>query len=277
MVKRIAVINDLSGFGRCSLTAAIPVISVMGVQACPLPTAVLSAQTGFGSYYIDCSSRRMADIADCWRDMRVRFDGIYSGFFADIDQIDTVSNFVGDYRDAMLIVDPVLGDDGRIYPCFDGKMCDAVRQLAMSADVITPNLTELCLLAGADYGQLTAHSGDSDYVNRIAGVGERLLAGGVGNIIVTGIQTGQKVGNLLIGGERHYCECDRLGGSYSGTGDIFASIIAASAIKRTSLSAAVDTATRFIADAVADTECESVDRRHGVNFEKNLYRLGNVK
>ena len=152
MTKKIAVINDLSGFGKCSLTAAVSAIAAMGVQPCPLPTAVLSAQTGYPSYYCDDFTDRMPRIFREWEKMQVRFDGIYTGFLSGEHQIQVVLDFLDIFEtdDNFLLVDPVMGDNGARYPVFSPQMESEMRLLAARADLITPNLTELCLLAGED-------------------------------------------------------------------------------------------------------------------------------
>ena len=153
MTKKIAVINDLSGFGKCSLTAAISVIAAMGVQPCPLPTAVLSAQTGYPSYYCDDYTDRMELIYREWEKMRVHFDGICTGFMSGEDQIGKVLEFLDIFykKDTFLLVDPVMGDNGQGFPFLTSELRSAMKKLALRADIITPNLTELCILTDTDY------------------------------------------------------------------------------------------------------------------------------
>ena len=153
MTKKIAVINDLSGFGRCSLTAAISVISAMGIQACPLPTAILTAQTGYPHYYLDDYTDKMDIYRQEWQKMGQHFDGIYTGFVASEAQIDQIFHFIDTFytSDTFLLVDPVMGDDGIKYDMFTPKLLEKMNALVGEADIITPNLTELCLLTDADY------------------------------------------------------------------------------------------------------------------------------
>ena len=149
MTKKIAVINDLSGFGRCSLTAAISVIAAMGIQPCPLPTAILTAQTGYPSYYCDDYTEKMEHFRSEWAKMGQSFDGIYTGFVASEEQITQIFHFIGtfDTENTFLLVDPVMGDDGRTYRMFTPKLLEQMKKLALRADIITPNLTELALLS----------------------------------------------------------------------------------------------------------------------------------
>ena len=153
MTKKIAVINDLSGFGRCSLTAAISVISAMGIQACPLPTAILTAQTGYPHYYLDDYTDKMDIYRQEWQKMGQHFDGIYTGFVASEAQIDQIFHFIDTFytSDTFLLVDPVMGDDGIKYDMFTPELLRKMKLLVNEADIITPNLTELCLLTDADY------------------------------------------------------------------------------------------------------------------------------
>ena len=155
-MKKVAVLNDLSGLGKCSLTAAIPVLSVMGVQACPLPTAVLSAQTGFSSYYYDDYTRHIEEIIKEWKKMDFRPDGIYTGFLAGDVQAERVLDFVKKFqkKDTKVLVDPILGDNGEEYPMYTESLCGRMRCLVERASIITPNLTEALLLL---YGQDKMH------------------------------------------------------------------------------------------------------------------------
>ena len=153
MTKKIAVINDLSGFGRCSLTAAISVISAMGIQACPLPTAILTAQTGYPHYYLDDYTDKMDIYRQEWQKMGQHFDGIYTGFVASEAQIDQIFHFIDTFytSDTFLLVDPVMGDDGIKYDMFTPKLLEKMNALVGEADIITPNLTELWLLTDGSY------------------------------------------------------------------------------------------------------------------------------
>ena len=147
-MKKIAVIQDLSGLGKCSLTAAIPVISVMGVQAVPLPTAVLSNQTGYPSYYCDNYTEHMEQIMDEWEKRGFSPDGIYTGFLADEEQADKILDFFRRFRKekTVVLVDPVMGDNGGAYGIYTEGLRERMVQLVRSAQVITPNLTEALLL-----------------------------------------------------------------------------------------------------------------------------------
>ena len=281
-MKKAALINDLSGFGKCSLTAAIPVISVMGIQACPLPTAVLTAQTGFASYYCDDFTDRMDNFTEEWQKMKESFDGIYSGFLANAGQIEKVLHFLEVFQDknTLFLADPVLGDHGETYDVFSNELLAGMKKLTLQATVITPNLTELCLLADEDYEVLTACRQDSSYLDTIRRICYKLLekAQTEQTIIVTGIVQEKKggcyVGNMAVSNQdSFYLETPYTGKGFSGTGDLFASVICGSLLKGLTVREAVEKATFFLQEAIEDASRENIPRVHGVPFEKYLSRL----
>lgn len=278
-MKKIALINDLSGFGKCSLTAAIPVISVLGVQACPLPTAILSAQTGFPSYYCDDYTAKMNYFTDEWKKMNVSFDGIYSGYLGSAAQIHNVLYLLEQFQtnNTIYLADPVMGDSGKRYSIFSDELLQGMKALTQRANVITPNLTELCLLAGADYQELVSHADKEDYIKRIEEIGHSLLANTrtKQTILVTGIihtkGAHTYVGNLAVSEqEQFYLETNYTGKSYSGTGDLFASVIAGSLVQRQTIQDAMKKAIAFLQPAIEEATQNSIDRNHGVHFEKYL-------
>ena len=281
-MKKIALINDLSGFGKCSLTAAIPVISVLGLQACPLPTAILTGQTGFETYYCDDFTDRMDHFTRQWSLMHENFDGIYSGFLASSEQLSKVNGFLDRFqtKETLFLADPVMGDHGKKYRMFTQELLQGMQELTLRADVLTPNLTELCLLADEDFPDLLTHNQDPDYLQRIQGMCEKLLSKTAKHqtIIVTGIlqerKTGTFVTNLAVTGQACIpVETRYTGSSFSGTGDLFASTICGCLVKGLSLEEALQKAAYFLQDAIEDATCEKIPRNHGVPFEKYLGRL----
>ncbi len=303
MAKKIAVVNDLSGFGRCSLTAAIPVIAAMGVQPCPLPTAVLSAQTGYPSYFIDDYTEKMENIYMEWRKMGVRFDGIYTGFLSDVGQIRRTEQFLDIFHgeDTFLLVDPVMGDNGARFGIFSEEFQYAMRELVCRADIITPNLTELCLLAGEDCrlaGEGAAAAGEmchcetksgfaetgkmgKGHITNLAGQMARdVMAQGPSEIVVTGIrfvdeESGKEMmGNLAVTGKgAELFAAEFIGESYSGTGDLFASVIAGGRARDFEPAESVKLAQKFVGAAIRDAVRKGVPRNEGVEFERHLGML----
>lgn len=281
-MKKIALINDLSGFGKCSLTAAIPVISVLGIQACPLPTAILSAQTGFPDYYCDDYTDRMNHFTDEWQNMQESFDGIYSGYLGSAAQIHNVLYFLEKFQtsDTLYLADPVMGDNGRRIRIFTQELLDTMKELTRHAGVITPNLTELCLLADIDYDALTGRASDADYLSYIEDIAHRLIPGAYTEqtIIITGIVrsvAGQSfVGNLAVTRDDHcYAETPYRGESYSGTGDLFASVIMGCLVNGLTVGEAMQKAVRFLWPAIEEASHDNVPKNHGIYFEKYLRLL----
>lgn len=274
-MKKIAVINDLSGFGKCSLTAAIPVISVMGVQPCPLPTAVLSAQTGFVDYYCDDYTEKMEYFRQEWKKMNVHFDGIYTGFMANETQVHQVFRFLDTFykEDTFLVVDPIMGDEGIRFSFCTDMMLRGMKELVSCADVVTPNLMELCLLTNAEYK-------DRIEISEIEELAAVLLEQGIKTVVVTGIrffdeeEDRLKIGNLTVTREQTGLSAyPYIGGSFSGTGDLFASVVTGGLARGDDIFRTVERAGAFIKAAMSDAVKEKVPRNEGANFEKYLGML----
>ena len=208
-MKKIAVIQDLSGLGKCSLTAAIPVISVMGVQAVPLPTAVLSNQTGYPSYYCDNYTEHMEQIMDEWEKRGFSPDGIYTGFLADEEQADKILDFLRRFRKekTVVLVDPVMGDNGGAYGIYTEGLRERMVQLVRSAQVITPNLTEALLLLYGKEEMEKRYAGlmeadKEEHLEQIGKIGEQLVEEyGLKAAVITGVEyekAGLQIGNLAV-------------------------------------------------------------------------------
>ena len=285
-MKKIAVLNDLSGMGKCSLTAAIPVISVMGIQACPLPTAVLSAQTGFPSYYCDDYTDRMDAIMEEWKKMDFYPDGIYTGFLADARQADKAVEFIEQFakEDTKILIDPVMGDNGEEYPIYTEALCEKMRFLVRRATVITPNLTEALLLL---YGAQRAHvlwkelslMDEERLLRFIESTGKELSKEFDTEVVITGIdlparENHQEMGNLICkDGVQTWVSTVKEGGSYSGTGDLFASVLSAGMVKGMDTVDSVRKAVKFLSKGIHDAVLEGTDRNEGICFERYLSEL----
>ena len=151
--KKIAVINDFSGFGRCSIAVALPILSVMKVQCCPLPTSIFSNHTGFPSYFFEDYTSRMVPYMQEWKKLDLHFNGICSGFLGSKEQIEIVKKFFKEFKteETQIIVDPVMGDYGKPYPTYTEEMCGEMKKLVEFADILTPNVTEACVLTDTPY------------------------------------------------------------------------------------------------------------------------------
>lgn len=282
MTKKVAVINDLSGLGRCSLTAAISVLSAMGIQACPLPTAILSSQTEYPSYYCYDFTDKMDYFRQEWKKLGTCFSGIYTGYIASVPQIEEIFHFLDTFQtpDTFLLVDPVMGDDGMTYDMYTSDFLSAMKELTARADVITPNITEFCLLTDMDYNTVQNSSLSlHQLISRLKDASHTLTVERAKKILITGIHFTaddgiQKIANLLLDGSSHFLSafpcCD---GSYSGTGDLFASCITGGLARGTSLPEMMQTAGFFLEKALADSVKEQVPVNEGVNFEKYLHLL----
>lgn len=272
---RIAAIHDLSCFGRCSLTIALPVLSAMGCQCCPLPTALLSAHTGFsGNTFLDLTAE-MGRIAEHWAAMDLQFDAIYSGFLGSADQVDTVARFFDTFKksDTAVIVDPVMGDHGTAYRTCTPELCRGMRVLAENSDVITPNLTEAALLLDRPYEEI--RQSDAYEVVR------RLSLGGRRSVVLTGYssESGQ-TGALCFdrdSGESKAVQTPREPQDFSGTGDLFASVLAGGVARGVPLFQAAQAAADFVRDCIARTLAEGLTEQDGVDFEPLLGQLTSSK
>ena len=295
MAKKIAVVNDLSGFGRCSLSAAISVIAAMGVQPCPLPTAVLSAQTGYSSYFYDDYTDKMTEIQREWEKMDVRFDGIYMGFMSGCRQIGKALEFVETFyrEDTFLLVDPIMGDNGARFDMFSSEFQEDMKHLAKRADIITPNFTELCLLTDTDpcvaanpegaeagYKNTEIAPGSAGIVDMAEKLARYIMQEGPKEVVVTGIRfrdsaAGREMmGNLAVTKDRsRFYAHPFIGEGYSGTGDLFASVVAGGKARGDLLEEDVKLAGEMIALAIQDSVKNKVPRDEGTEYEKYLSML----
>lgn len=268
---KIAIINDISGYGRCSLTVAIPVISACGIQCCPLPTSIFSAHTGYPEYFFDDFTGRMQPYIDKWKALNLNFDGILTGFLGSEKQIEIVDRFLNDFADknTRIIIDPVMGDEGKRYATYTDGMCLRMRELIKHAYILTPNLTEACILTDTEYrpGYFTG----ADYL----GMALKLISLGAEKIVITGIDSGTMISNYVYekGKKPQIIRRKRTGKSRPGTGDLFSSIIAADCLNGVDFRASVARASDFIRDSIKITEKYDTDSQNGVCFEKLIRQL----
>ncbi len=269
---RVAAIHDLSGFGRCSLAVIMPVLSTMGIQCCPIPTAVLSTHTGgFEDIAIKDLTDYIAPTLAQYKKLGIGFDAVYSGFLASAEQIDHCLEFFSAYKDSLKVVDPVMGDHGKPYRTYTPELCRRMGELADVADVITPNLTEAAILLGEKYPlELTAGEAKSWLARlckrvRVAVITGVPLAEGT----ISNIGCDKDVGGFWR------VDCDYVPASYPGTGDIFASVLTGGLLRGDSLPIAMDRATMFTQIAIKNTYSYGLEPRNGVMFEPSLSWLIN--
>lgn len=278
-MKKVAVIQDLSSFGKCSLTAAIPVLSVMGVQACPLPTAVLTAQTGYPSFFCEDFTSKMDHFTDEWRKLNITFDGISTGFVTGEEQIKNIFHFLDVFykKETLLLVDPVMGDSGEVYKMFTDELPVLMGELVKKADVITPNVTECCLLTGSSYEKLHSFTTEKDYMKAVEEAGNKLQQDTGAQVVITGInppsadEDTRLIGDMYLDGNKTFYQMLPYNGkSYSGTGDLFAAVIMGSMMRGQNLEESVQLAVKFLTASIDDSSSEDIPEIEGVNFEKHL-------
>lgn len=277
--KRIAAVHDLSCFGRCALTVIIPTLSAMGHQVVPIPTALLSTHTGGfdreSLYFLDLTEQ-MHSISEHLFRIGVTFDAIYTGFLGSERQIEAVEDIIDRFASdtCPVIVDPVMGDDGVLYSTYNDAMVEGIKRLCHSADIITPNLTEACLLTGTEYRDTSAMDETTlaDYADGICDSLVKLYGASVQSIIITGIHKGtDKVVTLVCsGGGRQSYEHTRLKRGYPGTGDIFASVLLGDYLVHGEIYGATKKACDFVAHTIGYTAAYSTPVREGVALETRL-------
>lgn len=275
---RVAAIHDLSGFGRCSLTIVMPVLSAMGVQCCPMPTAYLSTHTGgfTGNTFLDLTDQ-MGPVREHWESLGLTFDGIYTGYMGGVRQAEETEAFLEAFRDpgCIAVVDPVLGDHGRPYRGITAEICDATRRLADGADVITPNATEAAILLGADYDGIRLESEEA--CRRWA---EELSLGGRRSVVLKGVSLAPGTTGAVCfdraNGETSFVCAPLTPGEFHGTGDLFASVLTGALVEGKSLQQAARLAADFTALCAARTAVQDLPRREGIDFEPLLRRLGEM-
>ena len=274
MTPRVAAIHDMSGFGRCSLTVAIPILSAMGIQCCPLPTAFLSTHTGGfeGFTFLDMTDE-MPKVSTHWKQLGLSFQALYSGFLGSERQIGIVEDFIRDFRapGTVVVVDPVMGDHGRVYQTYTPAMCAGTAHLAAQADVITPNLTEAALLLDIPYEDLpTGEAGCREIVERLSLDGKR-------SVVLTGrLSRGGETGAVCYDastGRVEVVETQRVPREFHGTGDVFASVLTGALVQGASLTEAARAAVDFVRLCAERTAAEGLPMREGVDFEPLLGTL----
>ncbi len=275
-IKRVAAIHDLSGFGRCSLAVISPVLSVMGVQCVSIPTAVLSTHTGgFQNIAMHDLSGYLSPALKQYREIGIDFDCVYTGFLASEQQIQYCIDFIESYPRALAVVDPVMGDHGKVYRTYTERMCREMRTLAAASDLITPNVTEMYLLLNRDYEEAPlTHQQARSLLLRLAELGPS-------KVIVTGVE----MADMTVNNIGYDCEnsqfwrvrCNYLPVSYPGTGDIFTSVVVGSIQRGDSLPIAMERATRFLELVIRKTFSYHTDTRFGVMLESSLSWLSEQK
>jgi pyridoxine kinase len=273
-VKKVAAIHDLSGFGRASLTVIIPILSRMGIQVCPLPTAVLSTHSKFSNFHFVDLTDAMEPIIAHWKKLDLKFDAIYSGFLGSHQQIEIVKQFIEDFRhdDIKIIVDPVLGDNGKLYTPLSPEHVTEMKSLIEHAHVITPNLTEAAYLLDEPFSERVETERIKDWIRRLADKGPDI-------VIVTSVRTRKSEDRTSVvayhrSDDRFWrVSCNYLPTEYPGTGDAFASVVTGALLQGDSLPIAIDRAVQFTSMGVRATFGYEYNNIEGILLERVLNQL----
>ena len=278
--KRVAAIHDISCFGKCSLTVALPILSAAGIETPVIPTAVLSTHTGgfTGFTYRDLTDD-IRPVANHWSELGLEFNAVYTGFLGSFEQIDIVSDCCDLIKktseskniSTLFIVDPVMADAGKLYSIFPDDFPKEMRKLCEKADIIVPNVTEAALLLDIPYnsGPHTEKEINSMLVS--------LSDLGPERVVITGVDYGNgRLGAAsynAVTSETAFASSEKIDPMYHGTGDVFASALLAALLHDASLAQSCETAVRFTVDAIKRTKEAGTDCRFGVNFEEGLPEL----
>jgi len=250
ILPRVLAVHDMSGFGKCSLTVAIPVISACGAEVCPLPTALLSTSTQFSGWTFFDFTSEMPNYIKHWEAIGLEADAIYSGFLGSAAQIDIIIGMKEKFGGAKMIIDPVMGDNGVVYQTYTPEMCTKMSELVAAADIVTPNLTEACILTGGEYVNVdTSSEGVEKLAREVAKIGAK-------NVVITGVERGETLYNCVLE-NGHYIELPikLYPKRMHGTGDLFTSVLTGGIVTGHSLIEAVMSAANFVYKVVGKA-CE---------------------
>lgn len=277
-IKRIALITDISGLGNCSGTTNTAILSSMGIECCVVPTAILSAQTGFPDYYIYDFTDCMKEYINSLEKISPKFDAIYIGFIANAEQAEIIKRFVRKFRleDTVIITDPIIGDNGKRHSFFNDLLFKKISNLISDSDLITPNLTELCLLTDSNYNNINSLDELEKYksINELC---QKLMKkSNINTVVVTGIDSSTGYISNLIAQKSGYeiVSNKKSGGSYSGTGDIFTSIVCGNILNSLTVINSVKQAADFVSRILQEEHNNLTNRNYGIPYQ--LYLNNNI-
>lgn len=267
---RVVTIQDISCFGKCSLTVALPLLSSMGLECAVVPTAVLSTHTGgFSGWTFRDLTDDIPAVANHWKQQELTFDGLYTGYLGSPAQAAMIGEFVEAFHPGVVFIDPAMADGGKLYSGFTTEIVEAMCSLCAKADYIVPNLTEACLLTGSAYCE-------SDLLDRTAirSLLEKLLALGCKTAVITGVQFDGMEGAAALNKDGVYTEylTEHLPVRCHGTGDVYASIFFGSLMRGLSLHDAIKTAADNTVRAIKATIGDD-SQWYGVRFEECIPAL----
>jgi len=266
-MKRVVTMQDISCIGKCSVTVALPILSVLGIECAILPTAVLSTHTAFEEFSFKDLTPELDKILEHWKKQNFKMDGVYTGYLGSIWQVKFVEKLMEYYKDGIHLVDPAMADFGKLYKGFDDKFVLEMANLCQKSDMIVPNLTEICLLLGIEYKDDYNVSDIKDMLKRLADKGSK-------KVLMTGFSSSKnslgaicydrEIDNFII------YENEKLSESFHGTGDIFASTLFGNLVNGKSLEDSMAITVDFVLEAIKKTVNEENHNTYGVNFEYAL-------
>ena len=263
--NKVLTVQDLSCAGQCSLSVALPILSAFGLETCVLPTAILSEHTMFQNFTFLDLAQNMLDTLDSWKKDNHRFHAVYTGYLGRNEHFAIVEDAIRELSEenALVVVDPVFGDNGKLYPLFNTEYVDKVRSFMKNANVILPNITEACYLTGREYKAVCDKAEAAALIAELTALGDF-------DIVLTGVDENGKIGFACYDKNTKKTEfyfAERLKGSFHGTGDIFASVFMGAYLSGKSLFESSKAAAQFVAASIQATED---GHTYGVQFEKIL-------
>ena len=265
-MKRIVTIQDISCLGKCSLTVALPIISAMGIETAVIPTAVLSTHTQFKGFTFRDLTNDIPEIAKHWKKEQFNFNAIYTGYLGSIEQINVLKKFFEEFKtdNNFIFVDPVMGDNGKLYSGFDEKFALEMKELCKNADIVVPNITEACYMLQRKYKEEYTEEEIKDLLIELTNLGPKysILTGASFEKDKIGVMAYNKEENKFYSYYRK-----KIPGKYHGTGDIFSSTLVGAIVNNNSLEDALKIAVDYVWETISDTYKEKGENTYGVNFE----------
>ena len=268
-MKRIVTVQDISCVGKCSLTVALPIISAMGVEAAIIPTAVLSTHTMFKNFTCKDLTEEIVPITNHWKEEKIGFDAIYTGYLGSNEQIDILANMFKEFKteENIILVDPVMADNGKLYPAFDEAFATKMAKLCGYADIIAPNITEASFMTGMEYKEEYDEAYVKEMLKKLSQLGAKIS-------VLTGVSF--KEGTTGVMGydqekdEFYYYSNKRLNARYHGTGDVFASTCVGAMMNGFDWKEALKIAADYTAECIRITMEDENGCWYGVNFEQAI-------
>lgn len=273
-MKRVAFISDISGVGRCSLSAGLPVISALGLECLPVPTSVFTNQTGYESYNCVSLDSLVPRFPEQWRKIGIVPDAILCGYLANEKQVKNTEDFISSFPEtSLIVVDPSMAESGEVYKGFSSGMCERIKNLCNQANVITPNVSEYCILTNTPYEEFSSLT-LAQKLQSIREKGKALIGDKLKSVIVTGVVDGDIQHTVYVGESEFFSVKNKaFSGHFSGTGDLFSSCVCALLCAGENVRKSIEITTNFLEQSIAQTVSHPHDGLDGIDFQTNLHLL----